>query len=72
VEESPHYIEWVTNASLGLRLTQMYHKRFYMTFTATIPAPVNIGFGGDGRQSRIFHGESAKQIRAQPLRFRQE
>jgi hypothetical protein len=54
LKESPHYIEWMTNASLGLRLTHVYHNRFYTTFTAAIALMVNIGFDGPRLQGRHF------------------
>ena len=55
-KESPHYIERMTNASLGLRSMHVYHNCFYTTFTAAIPLMVNIGFDGRRRQSRHFPG----------------
>jgi hypothetical protein len=62
----------MTNASLGLRLTQVYHNCFYTTFTATIPLAVRSVLTATGGKAGTFHGESAKQIRPQPLRSRQE
>jgi hypothetical protein len=44
LQESSHYIEWMTNASLGLRFMHLYHNRFHATFTAVIALMVNIGF----------------------------
>jgi hypothetical protein len=54
LQESPHYIERMTNASLGLRLTHVYHNCFYASFTAAIRLTVNIGFDRGMPRSRHF------------------
>jgi hypothetical protein len=72
----------MTNASLGLRLTHVYHNCFYTSFTSAIRLTVNIGLDGGMRQSRHFtevnqrnkfdhnHGVSARNDFADnPARF---
>jgi hypothetical protein len=56
----------MTNASLGLRLTHVYHNCFYTTFTAPIPSTVNIGFGGEMRQAALSSVNQQNQFDHNP------
>jgi hypothetical protein len=45
----------MTNASIGLRLTHVYHNCFYTKFTASIPATVTSGLAARCGKAALFH-----------------